>query len=151
VRRYTFQAGGFAGGWTNLFLDTPNELQNAIDSNLRKRNVGRVISVKVEADEWDATARVLYNQFRYRATIVIESSAAESVITADVRDAVNSLTGQAVTVTNLAVDGEQELPNSNPIPQIGDAAKKALDAANKTLMLVVALGVVAIVILNKTR
>jgi hypothetical protein len=120
--RYSLQVVGYCGGWTRLGLDTEQELAQAIPDAFATRGLN-VKSVDMTADEWDVTSRVFSNQFHYSATVGIDSNDPASVVTQAVQRAMTALTGIACTVANLtAGEASQNVPNSNPIPGILDAA-----------------------------
>lgn len=122
--RYTFQAAGFSGGWSNIFNDTESELQASAISALRSAGLAPS-TVVVEADEWDATARVLYDKFSYRLTATIETNLSDTAALALFSRAIESVSGFPATVSNLTAGGPtQVLPNSNPFPSVGGAVAK---------------------------
>jgi hypothetical protein len=119
--RLTFQAAGFAGGWTNIFNDTESELQANAIAALRSAGLAPS-TVVVEADEWDATARVLYDKFTYRLTATIDTNMPVAQALGLFSQTIQSIAGFPATVSNLtagAGGAAQPLPNSNPFPNIG--------------------------------
>jgi hypothetical protein len=116
--RYQFQAAGYSGGFFNLFNDTEAELQSAAITALRQAGFG-VGAVVVEADEWDASARILHNTFHYRLTATLESAMPATTAIATFTRTIEGLAGSPATVSNIgAGDTGQQLPDSNPIPEL---------------------------------
>lgn len=129
--RLDFQANGWSGGWTNLFLDTESELQSHALAALRSAGLN-VVSLVVQADQYDAAARVLYNKFAYRLSATIDTQGTPTAALAVFAQTLESITGFPATVSNLtAGDPAQPLPNSNPFPSlatgIGDALRRVED------------------------
>lgn len=140
--QYRLQAAGYAGGWFAWGTDTEQELAQKLPPALAAQGL-TVRSVSVSADEWDVSSRVFSNQFHYRADIVVESPLPADAVTLKVETAVEFVTGIAATISNLtAGDDPQSLPDSNPLPGIGDALSGPLALV---AVIVVAVAVFAIV------
>jgi hypothetical protein len=138
MAQFTFQATGYAGGLLHTSLDTEQELQQQLQPALEARGL-RVIGLSVEADEWDVFSRLFSNQFHYRVTTTVDTTHAAAVTFAEFVQALQSLTGQPVTASNVTGgDPNQQLPNSNPFP--------GLSAGVNSTLVLVAIVVVAVAV-----
>jgi hypothetical protein len=147
--RLTLQASGYAGGWTNIFNDTTGELQAGVTGALQRAGFGTG-AVIVEADQYDATARILYDKFSYRLTATVDTTRTVVDALAQFQTIVTNVAGFPASVSNLtAGDGTQPLANSNPLPALGDAVANVGRSLGLPLAAVAIIVVAVVIVLLK--
>lgn len=115
--RVTLDASGYAGSWSPFGDAWPSQVQSTIANALMSAGFN-VTSVTLVTG---TDSSIAAHQFPFRARLVITTEAAYNGyvnITADVRDALSSAIGSAVTVANITAGDAPQPDPSSLLPQL---------------------------------